>query len=465
MRQSITLLNLFWALALANNANGAYVVKEIVLEVNQQCGASNVSIELRQPGKNNKHHIICSVKPKASQKKLVWRTSADLNSCKNIFISNSMRVAVQSNQQICPSNVLIVARNDEIFRASLPKPYLETDKQNSYALTKLKGVKEIILANGHWKDCSGTNVSLKIIDPIGGKSCVVAPKDNVYGNRLVRWTGAELNYCISMKVDQRSLVHFMTPGNDGFCPRRTTIRMNDETNTLWETKGELNIYEFYNKTTNEVDHSLHKRWPLPGGLYIRKPEEPLICPTDDDDTCQAKDMLAYKISGRKSMNCIFECASLTSVNQSTKYDVTKATGFRCLKVGYEAVQFDWCCKTKRTSGGIPFCPDVVSNDQMNTKTTETSEMIIDETEDEAQCPVSGCPIEAVKTYHDRDAAKANENCQIQYQCDFIQSSNGKDPNSGVKCTPTRRPKRKLNLCCDDPNAVSDLQQCSTREQT
>jgi len=328
-------------------------------------------------------------------------------------------------------------------------------------LTKLKGAKEIVLSNGHWEDCSGTHISVRIKNPATQKICTTVPKDVVWANTLVRWTGADLNDCISMPVNLESEIYFITPGSDGFCPRRTTIRMNDETDTLWETYGNMDIYEFFTQSTNTVGHGLTKRWPLPGGLYVRNPNEPLNCPKEEDDTCRAKDMLAYKIAGRKQMNCIFECPSLTSINMSTDYLVTNATGFRCLETKFDAVQFDWCCKTKRTLGGIPFCPDVVSNEMLNQLNMEEN---TDEDE-EGQCPAYGCPIENVKTFNDRNAGKVKENCQIQNQCDFVLSENGSDPNSGVKCTPTKRAKRKLNLCCDDPNANSDLIQCSARKQT
>jgi hypothetical protein len=91
---------------------------------------------------------------------------------------------------------------------------------------------------------------------------------------------------------------------------------------------------------------------------------------------------------------------VTSLIRSTNHVDTDKTGFRCIGLDYETVQFDWCCKSKNTSGGIPYCPDVMSDGE--------NELIGKET----QCPDFGCPIHLVKTYYDQNAAKINETCKV-----------------------------------------------------
>lgn len=330
-----------------------------------------------------------------------------------------------------------------------------------------QGVKEIALLNGYFGDCSGPNVYVRIFDPTNHKYCDVERKPYVYANTLAYWRGAELGNCAGMNVNIHSLVYFMTTGTDGFCPELARIRLNDQENTLYEAKGQLSWYNTYTSTENSVQHGLSKLWPLPGGRSPRPQSEPLICPAVyEDDTCQAKDMHAYQIAGREKMNCIFECSKLKSVTRSTRYLDTRGTGFRCLKVNYNSVQFDWCCKTKSTTGGIPHCQDVPAYQQSSIAPIETTEVDDEEvvSDNEPQCPMSGCPIDYIKTIFDSSAGKVNENCEVLYQCDYIKSLDGNDPQSGVECRPTSRPRRKLVLCCDDPNADSDLPQCGVRQQ-
>jgi len=470
MKRIIALLSLFLASAIANRDDP--IVKKIILEVNRQygCGGGYVTISLTHP-RNNLHYGICSLSSKlesSQNRKLVWRTDNELRNCKNQAITDSMRVNVRSGRQLCPGFVRVVASNGAIFRASIPAG--PNNQQSAYPLTKLKGpgVKEISMANGPWDNCSGRKVKVKIVDPRTNKHCEVEPKDEVVANSIAHWSGAELNDCASMNVDMNSQVYFMTTavrddGTDGgFCPERTTIRMRDEVNTLWEAYGRITDFNFFTTATNDVGHGLLKYWPLPEGIWVRPVSLPLICPADDDnDTCEAKDMHAYKIAARQKMNCIFECHTLKSVVRSTDYVVTNATGFRCLEVDYESVQFDWCCKTKRV-GGIPYCPDVSGFSQQVTATTIAP--VMEYEPDQDGCPISGCPIDHVNAYFDRNDPKVMEACEVSYECDFVKSADGNDPNSGVVCTASRRPKRKLSVCCDDPNAVSELPQCSARGQ-
>ena len=101
----------------------------------------------------------------------------------------------------------------------------------------------------------------------------------------------------------------------------------------------------------------------------------------------------YKF-GSSVLHCdfFFRCPRVTSVSRSTDMFDYDGTGFRCVDVDYEAVQFGWCCLTKKTSGGIPFCGDVIVMDHIH-------------------CPETGCPIENLETQYETDAPRIHKFCQ------------------------------------------------------
>merc|ERR1712110_92011 len=324
-----------------------------------------------------------------------------------------------------------------------------------------RSVRKIALTNDWPLACFGQNVKIRITN--GRFQCTTKPKQRIWANWVTEWKGQQLDNCASLDVDINSKVYIIT-GNNNFCPIHLQIRMNDDVDTAYEAIM-LN-YVDYNKDTNRQAHGLTQRWPLPEGIWVRPSSEPLECPNDEhDDVCPTTEMYAYQIASKKKMNCIFECNSVKSTLFSTNYYDTTSSGFRCLAIDHNSFQYKWCCKTKSTSDGIPYCPDVVTHHNA----TEIEPASIEEPElpeepevsanqGESQCPDSGCSIRHVKTYYDRNAAKVNQDCQINYECDFVTAISGSD--SGIECRTTRRPTRKTMFCCDDPDATSSLPQCS-----
>jgi len=206
-----------------------------------------------------------------------------------------------------------------------------------------------------------------------------------------------------------------------------------------------------------------KEWPH-DDHYIRPQDEPLRCPPLSVDTCPLSEMYAYRIGSRDRKNCLFECTTVASISKTTNYHETVETGFRCVDVDYESIQFDWCCKTKSTEGGVPYCPDVLtgsSNLPVRTTTTETPVVVPSRpVAVPGQCPQSGCPIRNVKTYYDVNAPRAYEMCEIRFECGYVSSADPYDSDSGMECTRTNSPRRKALKCCNDPTALSALPQCS-----
>jgi len=328
-----------------------------------------------------------------------------------------------------------------------------------------RGVKEVRLTNNWFVNCGGVNIRIKIVS--GRNACAVQPKQRVAGNSIASWSGAELGSCRSFPVDGASRVFFQTnSANDGFCPELAQIYMDDQRNTRYHAGSKWWI-SYYKSNNNNEGHGVTKEWPRDDG-YVRPQDEPLLCPLPSADTCPLQEMYAYKVGSRDKKNCLFECTTVASVDKTTNYHETVETGFRCVDVDYDSIQFDWCCKTKSTVGGIPHCPDVITgspNDPTPITTTEAPVAVAQEVPAQpfaapGECPESGCPFDKVKTYY--EDSRVNERCEIRPECDYVKSADPYDPESGVECERTRNQRRKKTICCKDPTAESNLPACPVR---
>jgi len=184
-------------------------------------------------------------------------------------------------------------------------------------------------------------------------------------------------------------------------------------------------------------------------------------------------MFAYEIAGNAQMNCLFECPRITSAPQSTHFRDFNGTGFRCVGVNFQSIQYGWCCRTKNTAGGLRKCSEVMSQDnyqrmppveQTNIIATGYDDDDTDEVDNddfdqntEQECPAYGCPIESVETFYEPNAARKRKMCEPD--CDYVMSEDTNNRFSGIHCSRTRRAVKEARFCCNDPTARSDLPSC------
>merc|ERR1719266_2665257 len=165
-------------------------------------------------------------------------------------------------------------------------------------------------------------------------------------------------------------------------------------------------------------------------------QKPLTCP-GVEDTCPVSEMYAYKLLSNNRMNCVFECPYVSQTNYSTNFD---------------ASQFNWCCKTKHTSG-IPKCSDVIGSNGQVLEGQNNSQPPPRRTQ--LQCPSQGCPINAVE--EQSVPGYVMESCQPG--CSKLNDPDS--TQSGFRCNQVASQVPKTIFCCKDNQFNTTLPHCDS----
>jgi len=387
--------------------------------------------------------------------KLTWGSNSllSLESCGNFPINTNTMVYFQSysNDDFCPNRVSIFKSNGQRFESKMEdQRYNNADNQMGHPVA-LKGISRIFMTmakceNHHDSKCGGNNIKLKI--QTGRFHCTVATKPTVSAGELVVWGKNEIGNCGPVPINEETNVWVKTDAfNDQFIPFDLEIYMDDYINTNWRVRlGGKRFNIFVNnaqKNTNNNRLGVVKTWPRDNYITPVR-DRPLTCPENEAESCPAADMYAYRLRSTMRMNCIFECPLINSTPFSASLDLTDGTGHRCLSIGEASKQYDWCCRTKATSGGIPLCSEVIDHRRVETVVENIPSTHSD-------CPNQGCPI--VNVVGRLDVGTTSQLCEPG--CDNIYDM------SNFDCITLGRQMRKKKYCCNDPNAITALPQCSS----
>jgi len=428
------------------------------------CGGNDVRIKLSNPRTRTSYGQTCTVERSESfdgGETLSWKQynqwgGLNLNGCRNFNVSQSTKVQVMtnSNDQYCPNIVTITNSNDDKYESKMVEQRYDRSTNQQKHPTKKIGIDRIVLNMSPCRNerfpshlCEGHDVSVKI--QTGDFYCTVAQKTKVNPNELVIWQKEEMNNCVHMPVNEYTDIYLITDAeNDPFFAKSLNIYMNDRLFTQWDVRLGAYRHNIFAKNgfwsnrhvnTNNEEHSVRKIWPRDD---YRQPmrDRPKTCPSNTADSCPISDMYAYRLRNTAEMNCIFECGTVTKLDYSTSLDVTDGTGFRCLQLDYQSKQYDWCCRTKRTSGGIPHCAEVLEPQE---------EPIVNSRPFE--CPSEGCPVQNVEGRPGR----GTEMKSCQPGCANIYDE------SSLRCSNLTHAIPKIRWCCNLPNANTRLPQCSS----
>jgi len=146
------------------------------------------------------------------------------------------------------------------------------------------------------------------------------------------------------------------------------------------------------------------------------------------------------------------CPYVSKIDYSTNIDVTDGTGHRCIGTDYESSQFDWCCKSKTTTG-IPKCSDVIGSNGQVLEGQNNSQPPPQRTQ--LQCPSQGCPIFAIE--EQSAPGYVTESCQPG--CSKLNALDS--TQSGFRCTPVTMQLPKTIFCCKDNQVNTTLPRCDS----
>jgi len=389
---------------------------------------------------------------------LTWgndNTQLNLNNCGSFLVQESTMVFLNtpsSYEDFCPNRVTIVKANGLRYESKMEE--IRYNKQNNLMANpvELKGISRIFMTMAGCKNydlriCGGH--AIKVTIQTGLFHCTVETKPTVSAGELVVWERNELGNCGSMPISEETNVWLQTDAfNDQFIPYDLEIYMDDYINTNWRVRlGGKRFNKFENsqqKNTNNNRLSVVKTWPRDNYIQPIR-DRPVTCPENETESCPASEMYAYRLRSTMQMNCIFECGLINETPFSVDLDQSDGSGQRCLVVGHISKQYDWCCRTKATSGGIPHCDNVLGRHQ----TTIVEEESIPPTHSE--CPNIGCPIDMLEG---RRVEGTTKNA-CEPGCDYIYDE------SHLDCTELTRPTRKTQFCCNEPAANTTLPQCSS----
>jgi len=415
------------------------------------CGGDRVKIQLINQGSS------CEVSLSGGFNRndvLTWSSDDELLACKHMPVTESTIVKVQtrSSDQFCPKTVTIEASNGKKFESIMTKQWYGQHTNSLENPLSKTGIERIVMPMYEDQRAGGKKIKVRInTGGANGIWCTTKVIPIVYGRQVVSWEGEELNGCEMMDVNDETDVYLQTEKRgDSFAPRKLEIEMNDKLFTRWEARlGPFNRNE-YRFDRNNQRRPVKQMWP-PEGRVVEPRPKPLTCPSAED-TCPASDMYSYKLLSNRRMNCVFECPYVSQTNYSTNIDVTDGTGHRCIRTDYESSQFNWCCKSRATTG-IPKCSDVIGSNGQVLEGQNNSQPPPRRTQ--LQCPSQGCPIFAIE--EQSALGFVTESCQPG--CSKLNALNSTE--SGFRCTPVTFQLPKTIFCCKDNQVDTTLPRCDS----
>jgi len=422
----------------------------------KRCGGDRVKIQLINQGSS------CEVSLSGEFDRndvLTWSSDDELLACKHMPVTESTMVKVQTTSRnlFCPKTVTIEAINGKKFESEMKKQWYGRHTNNLPNPLLKTGIERIVMPMYEDDQAGGKRIRVQIhTGGAYGNWCTTKEIPIVYGRQVVSWEGEDLNGCEMMDINGDTDVYLQTlKRGDSFAPRKLEIEMNDKLFTRWEVRLGFSLYSFlfrneFEFSKNNDKLSVKQMWPIQGRVMEPRPR-PLTCP-GVEDTCPASDMYAYKLLSNRRMNCVFECPYVSKTDYSTNINVTDGTGHRCIGTDYESSQFDWCCKSKTTTG-IPKCSDVIGSNGQVLEGQNNSQPPPQRTQ--LQCPSQGCPIFAIE---ERPASGyVTESCQPG--CSKLNALDS--TQSGFRCTPVSMQLPKTIICCKDNQVNTTLPRCDS----
>lgn len=431
---------------------------ELPIHGHAGCGGHDLRVTLE-----NGHGNSCSTARKGefpAGETLSW-SGQDLGECRGFTIDDStgIKLHTDSSNRFCVvGSMTISTTSGEPYFSRIANYWRNNVHNHETFKVFQRGVKRLLLQNFHDDQgtCRSSQISVKLVD--GSHECTVQTKPQIMAGALARWEGDQLGECTNFITDDITSAYILVNSDDqDFCPILLQVIMNDGVTYQAFIQTSLQYGYVYNRgTNNDAITGFEKSWPLNHGNH-RTPIQRQTCPSPNDpNVCPIQDMTAYEVRPTQTMNCAFECGHIKDTLYSTTFDVYNGTGQRCMSVDYSAVQFKWCCRTKRISSNIPKCSDVnVRDSEFRVTQQETNEVFSEE--EDPECPDYGCPIENVEAIIDTAANPVQQSCDAG--CDYVKSGNSDDPTSGITCQDTRRARKPKKFCCNSPNQPTTLVSC------
>jgi len=311
------------------------------------------------------------------------------------------------------------------------------------------GVRKIVLINGDsWNGgCGATRAGIFLYNKDGQKVLKAKHKSKFESGKNITWervcSDDQDDVCLIFssklrnKFDDTFTVQIKTVEGQFFCPVQANIELEDGYTYITRFRNGDNGW--YSQSTNNIDHPVQVLWT---------PTPQITCPNNLADACPVNDMVAYAARVQERRACVFTCPHVTTVSRTLdNYD---GKGYQCVNADYDKLQFEWCCKSKRTSE-IPYCPDVVEGNGPPTSQGDYDypDGLENELDDNSignpynrngqVCPTHGCPKENIKYYWH---GQGHSPCTLNEQCQKI-GLNGR----GLNCHNGHHLPDQLELCC------------------
>lgn len=384
---------------------------------------------------------------------LAWgENQLGLGNCRDFPINENTMVYLNSNldDDYCPHVVFIVKTNGQRFESKMEEERYDMSSNHIGHPVIMKGISRIVMAMAECDDdlstCEGRDISIRI--QTGSRHCIVKKKPTVLSGQLVVWGRDELlDGCSNIPVKENTFVWLKTDAwNDPFLPADMEIYMDDFINTNWRVRLGARKFNTFEKTnernTNNKRLTVSQTWPRDEYRQIQR-DRPLTCPNNTENACPVSEMHSYRRrAGDLRINCIFECPFISSTPFHTNLDMTDGTGHRCLHVGHDSKQYDWCCRTKYVSTSIPHCETVLNPNERPRVMSRPSN---------AQCINKGCPVNMVEG-RQKNGPKVSVSCNPG--CPKVYN------HTQLDCSEVSRKIPAKEFCCNDPNADTALPKCS-----
>jgi len=342
------------------------------------------------------------------------------------------------------------------------------------------GVRKIVLKNGggYFDSCGATRAGLFLYNKVGVKVLFAKHQSGFSSGDTITWDrdcrDTNDDECflfndeeLRNRFDDTFTVQIKTVAGQYFCPREATIELDDGSKYITKFANAENGW--YSQSTNNINHRVLLQWTP--SLHIPQ----ITCPNNFEDACPVNDMFAYAARVQERRACVFTCPHVTTVNRTL--DSYDGKGYHCVNANHDKLQFEWCCKTKRTSE-IPYCPDIVEGngdvepppsdndgndytdglDEFDDNLTENrynhngfeNRNNLHQTSHHRDCPTHGCPKENIKYYWH---GQGQTPCTLNEQCQKI----GLD-GKGLNCLNGHHLPNHLELCCS--SSANGFQNCN-----
>jgi len=339
------------------------------------------------------------------------------------------------------------------------------------------GVRKIVFKNGGgiFSSCGATRAGIYLLNKDGVKVLFAKHKSEFSRGDTIIWDRVcidqEDNECFLLnheelrnRFDDTFTVQIKTVSGQSFCPLQATIELDDGYKYITKFANAENGW--YSQSTNNINHRVQVLWKP--SLHLPR----ITCPTNLEDACPVNDMFAYAARVQERRACVFTCPHVTTVNRTL--DSYDGKGYHCVNADHDKLQFEWCCKTKRTSE-IPYCPDIEegNGDVEPPPSPDDNDGNdypdgLDESDDNLiesrynhngfenrnnhrqDCPTHGCPKENIKYYWH---GQGHTPCTLNEQCQKI----GLD-GKGLNCHNGHHLPNQLELCCS--SSANGFQNCN-----